>query len=233
MKKLVCILLVVMLVVCCVACGESESSTQNGGSNSVQGTDDSSKNNATEEISEVTEAIVRAYKTAPASDFEYEVDGDGIKINKYVGSDSIVVIPDKIDGKPVTQLKSYLFANESSVKGVLIPNTVSTLIYTFTNNKDIQVVICEDVERIQDFTFANCPQLRTLENGTKLVELGQNSISVCPKLEELTIPSTLTNISDSVGWSVFYSCANLTIVGEGGSYIESFCNVNNIPFKSK
>jgi hypothetical protein len=84
----------------------------------------------------VTEELLRNYPVASGADFTYsssrKVHG-GIRIDSYTGSDSIVVIPEEIDGKPVVEIAVYTFANESKVHGVVIPDTVTSIKELFVN----------------------------------------------------------------------------------------------------
>ena len=144
------------------------------------------------------------------------------------------MIPDKIAGKPVVELKTYLFANESSVKGVYVPNSVKKLKYTFINNDDIQVVICEGVEELSNAVAMNCASLHTLVLGDNLSEMGEYSVAVCPKLTEVYISSKVTNIAQNYdSYDVFFDCPMLTIKGEKGSFIETYANENGLKFEAE
>ncbi len=237
MKKNVITLVMLLLVMVLNGCEKDTITGTNEGTNNFQEDNqldgEHSENVQDGTIDEVTESVVRAYKTAEASDFEYEVMENGIKITEYIGDDVIVVIPNTIEGKPVIEVNSLLFANSSRVKGVMFPENITSLVATFANNKSIQVVICEGVERILHSTFFNCPELHTLILGNNIQELGEYSISVCRKLKSVTIPATLLEIDDEFAMTIFYACDVLTVYGEAGSFIESFCVSNEIPFEVK
>lgn len=93
-------------------------------------------------------------------DFEYSVATEydkefnaikSIKITKYNGSDSDVVIPDTIDSLPVTIIESDAFANNESIESVTIPETV--------------------VE-IGGWAFENCTNLKEIDLPSNLKEIG-------------------------------------------------------------
>lgn len=48
-------------------------------------------------------------------------------VERYTGNAEYVVIPAEIDGKPVTGIHSYLFADTSAVKSIEIPDTVRVI----------------------------------------------------------------------------------------------------------
>ena len=235
MKKLTCIILALMLCLSLAACGESQNTpTGEGGT-----TEPSSATTAPTEATtsqdipatgELTEEFLRNYPVAPASDFECEPCEGGIRISSYVGNDDIVVIPETINGQAVVAIAGYLFANESTVRAVYVPSTVTVLSGTFPNNENLEIVICEGVEKILDQAFLNCKILHTVVLGNALAEIGERSFAGCKELKELYIASSLTTIDADFARMVFYKCENLTIHGKAGSYIETFCSAQDIPF---
>ncbi len=241
MKKILSLLMVALMLISICSCdskskkskrdNDDDDDTDASVSTDIWGDENDDNDINSENITEITEAILRSYKTAPASDFEYEAVRDGIKITKYIGKDKIVVIPEEIDGEPVIELKSYLFANDSTVRGVFIPNTVKELANTFINNKSIEAVICEGVEVLGDNVIFNCSNLKTLILGDNLKELGSFCIALCKSLEEVYISPNVTVITGPD--EIFYGCPNLTVICEEGSAIETYVKENGYKYKVK
>ena len=63
---------------------------------------DNKKDTSYKSADEITMDDLMSHDETPAEDFEFNDSADEIVIQKYVGKDPIVVIPDEIDGK-----KSY------------------------------------------------------------------------------------------------------------------------------
>ncbi len=62
------------------------------------------------------------------TDYEYIIhEGSTIEITKYNGSDSEVVIPTEINGKPVTAIGEVAFYDCTSLKSVTIPMSVTSI----------------------------------------------------------------------------------------------------------
>ena len=129
MKKTISVLILIFcLLLALTACGgdtkPSGDPAQPGGSVSSDepGTDTPSEK--VDPNAPITEKLLRSHAAAPAEDFTYDVEENGIKIKSYAGSDTVVVIPAEIEGKPVTALYNYVFANDSPVRAVLIPESV-------------------------------------------------------------------------------------------------------------
>ena len=241
MKKLFAFLLIAVLVISLTACGSNDTpstgdeSTANHETNNNSGaTENTTKDDNDSTFSgDVTEQVVRNYKVAAETDFTVVEVAGGVRISEYLGNDVIVVIPESIGGKSVVAIDGYIFANESPVRGVYVPDSVTTLTGTFPNNDDLEVVICEGVEKIIDGAFLNCEKLHTVVLGESLCELGERAFAGCKALNELYICASLTTIDSSYARMVFYKCENLTIVGESGSYIETFCTEQGIQFQAK
>lgn len=236
MKKIFALLLVFATLAAFAGCGDTSGSDETegqGGSKATSNEGGGNPSSGNETITSITEADVRSHKAASESDFTWvEVIG-GVKITDYIGSDKIVVIPDSISGQPVVAISALTFGNDSQVRGVYIPTSVTELTGTFTNNSAIEVVICEGVEVIGISTFNCCAVLHTVVLGDNLTELGRAAFGLCTMLKELYIAPSLKEISSEYALSVFLMCYELTIRGEAGSYIETFCSEYDIKFEAK
>ena len=77
---------------------------------------------------------------ANSNDFKYTRTRSGIQIDKYVGSDSFVVIPEQIENLPVTAIGYRAFDNSNLYK-VIIPASVQTIVYAaFVSQQPMHVL---------------------------------------------------------------------------------------------
>lgn len=237
MRKLITCLLILLFLTSAAGCGKSTDT--NNTDSSVAASDAVSKENVDVDSSKpfegkLTEEILRNYKVAPASDFEWEVKDDGVWLKKYLGNDAVVVVPDTIEGKAVVGIPVFMFANNDNIVGVMFPETIKKVtISCFQDCEKLQVVIAEGAEVVESSAFLNSMTLREVHLSKKLYEIELNAFLGCSKLEKLYIPATVTNIVEDAPGLTFYSCQSLTIYGEAGSFIEQYCKDNNIPFQAE
>lgn len=254
-KKLVALLLAAVMLLSLAACGDdsnTDGTKPNGDHSAQQGSNGNSENGETSSsgenqanqggnsqgnadypvLKEITVEALANYPVAQEGDFLYDISdsGNGIRVHTYTGSNEIVVIPDTIDGKVVEQIASYTFANDSAVKAVVIPDTVATLQEVFINNTSIEVVIAKGVINVEYGTFCNCPVLKSVVLSEKLTKIGESAFFSCTKLAELHIPASMTQMDEAAQAMAFFCCDNLTIYGEAGSFIETVCTEQGIPF---
>lgn len=64
-------------------------------------------------------------KPGAVGDYEFVVGKTTAKFIKYNGSDTVLVIPDTCDGKPVTGIRSGALDNLRNVTGITVPATVT------------------------------------------------------------------------------------------------------------
>lgn len=107
-------------------------------------------------------------------------------ITKYAESDTVVVIPSKINGITVETIGHTAF-RYSSVTSVTIPDSV-----TF----------------ISDSAFAYCSSLTNISIPNSVTAIGSFAFEGCTKLESITLPSSLLTISEFL----FYDCSQLTTI---------------------
>ena len=139
---------------------------------------------------------------APAGDFEYTIDEETntVTITRYIGTDTVVNIPETIEGMPVVELGRVSFwGYDIKLKSVNIPNTVETIgQYAFSENELTYINIPNSVTDIEMAAFNNNQLIeeqayiyqRTStgeEDKTTLVSYGGNQT-------EITIPETVETI---------------------------------------
>lgn len=76
---------------------------------------DNKKDTNYKSADEITMDDLMSHDETPAEDFEFNDGADEIVIEKYVGKDPIVVIPDEIDGKKVVGFESAFALNNNIV----------------------------------------------------------------------------------------------------------------------
>jgi len=238
MKRILSVFIASLCLFSLVACS-SGSNTEDTNSNTQVINNDvtaSKENGVNDSLTfegEVTEETVRNYKVASESDFEVDKVKGGVSITGYLGNDTVVVIPETIGGQTVVNIQGYTFANDSPVRGIMIPSGVKEIYGSFGNNDDLEVVIWESVEKLFENIFLNCPKLHTVVLGDNLTDIEGGAFSMCKSLEELYIPPSVKSLDPETAPTIFFWSDNLTIIGEAGSYIETFCSEQGIPFRAK
>ena len=240
MKKLRLLAILLLSVVIMASCSDASSL----GGNDTDGT---KKPSATQEttpasdetsgggtITSLTVEALRNYPTSPESDFEWEVAGEGVRLDNYVGKSAIIVLPDTVEGKPVTAIDGGIFNSTEWLVGIVIPNTVKALPeHAFFGCDNLQIIIAEGVEELGYDCITQCHALKTLILSENLRVIKQQALFGCWELESLYVPPTVTEIVEPYKGSAFARCKKLTICGEAGSYIEQYCKDAGIPFKVK
>lgn len=114
--------------------------------------------------------------TVAAATSKFDFDKTTGTITKYVESDTVVVIPSKINGITVETIGNTAFQN-SAVTSVTIPDSV-TAIYSGA--------------------FANCSQLTNISIPNSVTYIGFSAFEHCTSLKSITLPSSLRSISEAL-----------------------------------
>jgi hypothetical protein len=132
---------------------------------------------------------------------EYYVSDDTIIIwsiadTEYEGA---LYIPEYIDGKPVTEIGSYAFANCDKLTEVYIPDTVKV---------------------IGNHAFENCHSLNKVVLGNGVETINYKAFYCCDALESIEIPDSVTYI-DASAFEYCYALKNV-YMGENVTYIGDY-----------
>ena len=134
-------------------------------------------------------AIVASAETS--DDFEYSVEGGNVKITKYIGSGGSVDIPATIDGKPVTSIGEYAFADCSGLTSITIPNSVISIgNYAFAGCSELtSITIPSSVTSIENYAFVGCSELTSITIPSSVTSIGNYAFGNCSGLKTIYIPN--------------------------------------------
>lgn len=238
MRKFISLVLVAMLLLMCTACGGGEDnpsgtnpSTDNPGTSSSE----TGNNGDTTDkpVADITMSDVMSHAESPASDFFCNDDGNGgVIIMEYLGEAEIVVIPETINGKSVSKINKYVFANDSTVKGIKLSSSIKEIGgFAFAQNKNLQYVVFGDgVEIVGESAFQACTSLKevTINSGVKTIK--QLAFSQCTALKSVTLPESIETI-EVIAFNLMDE--DFKIIGKAGSVAETYAASASITFEAK
>lgn len=130
-----------------------------------------------------TQVDVSSPIATPKTSFEYFVDkvNKVVTINRFLGDEINVVVPETIDGYPVTYVDGFTDSNIESV------------------------VFSKNVATIGENSFENCKYLKTIEFKSSSFEILSYAFYGCSSIEELILPEGLNRI----GAYAFADCTSL------------------------
>lgn len=148
-------------------------------------------------------------------------------IQEYVGNDTDIIIPDKINGKTVVGITDDAFKNVKYKFMVTLPNTITQISSTknekedwlgnvktewtgpFINNKNlVEVTFSNSIKTIGDYAFSGCTNLKNVNFSSNVTSIGQYAFNKCTSIANIAIPNRVTNIGDYA----FNECTGITNV---------------------
>lgn len=238
MKKILVVLLAGLMTLSLAACGE-ETDTDNKSSSTITSSSDSSdgdkesKTKKDNDAKEITLEAVLSHETAPEGDFEFSKNGEGNSgVLGYIGSDSIIVIPETYEGLPVTKIETGAFSNKEGEKAIKFADTVTEIDYCSCGlNKSLEIIVMgSGTKIIGESSFQECPSLREVSLNEGLETIKTGAFALCDNLKSITIPSSVKDIEMGAFMGIE---KELTIYGTAGSAAEKFAKEAGIEFVAK
>jgi len=192
-KNAVVVLLALTLILATAGCGKKDAGTNAG--------------NIGDAVPLVEEPA-SSFKYADSDELGYKVDPAGWLISEYIGTNTEVIVPSQIEGKPVVIISNLAFCENDLLVSVTIPDGV-TLIgnRAFDKCKSLKSVsIPNGVTKIGNWAFGNCPSLASIVLPNSVTFIGEGAFVNCTSLTSITIPDGVETISDDA----FEGCTSLS-----------------------
>ena len=240
---IVCIAISVSLIGCSETDGEDGTPNGNYEAETFEPvTDRGEESDLYKRYAEYKENADLAFKSnSPASQdsFEYETSCEGVTIKKYVGEETILVVPEKIGGMAVTYIEAGAFSGKN-LRALYIPDSVESIASGLLSGCDALVTLRLPMLGFGENNFlgyvfgASAPDqnavkvpvsLDMLMFGDLLTEVADNAFMGCKTLSAVVLPNTVK----SIGSGAFYECSDLVYLYLGervekiGEYAFAYC----------
>jgi hypothetical protein len=158
----------------------------------------------------------------PANDFSYDAteEGTGVVITKYTGNGGKVVVPAKIEGLPVVEIKDNVFArkriigyysfgsaNADKITELVIPDSVVLIGHDLCLSAQslTKVTLPGGLKEIPSGAFDHCENLTRINLPASLESIGSGAFLGCKNLVTANLPASLKSINSSA----FSGCGEL------------------------
>ena len=157
--------------------------------------------------------VIDSRSEVPETDytkFNYSISNGEVEITGYKGEDTVIKIPSKIEGYPVTAIGNSAFYGCTGLTSVTIPDSVTSIGYSaFSGCTGLtSIIIPDSVVTIREYTFNGCTGLTNVTISDSVTSVGWYAFSGCTGLTSIVIPDSVTSIS----YGVFSGCTNLEAI---------------------
>lgn len=158
-----------------------------------------------------------------SSEFQYTVNGNEVTIEHYLGSKSVVTVPETISGKKVNAISNSVFFQMNNISKIIIPKSVSYIdSFAFTYCYDLLTIeVAPDNPNYKSVdgvlynklmtTLIRYPESKTGETfivPSTITQINSFSFLNSVYVTEIKLPDNLTGI----GEKAFFTCQALTTI---------------------
>ncbi|MBQ7379211.1 MAG: leucine-rich repeat domain-containing protein [Clostridia bacterium] len=172
-------------------------------------TSESESETETESESEA-ETDVKTNITKDGIKYTLSETGDYYVVDGLAGNDTVVIIPDHVNGIPVKEIAPEAFEYEEEITEVQIPSGVEKIGYrAFGHCYKLKVVrMPEYLTEIDGDLFTDCYALEEITLPKGVEKIGSYAFYRCQSLPSINIPETVV----SIGERAFFCCHNLKTI---------------------
>lgn len=136
-------------------------------------------------------------ETDPAF-FDYTISNGEVTINKYTGSKTTVVIPETIEGLPVTAIGEYAFAGYTGLNSITLTRDLTMISQSrsLQSSQRPTLSIPASVTDIGNYAFAGCSDLQDVKLPDQLESVGAGAFSGIEDID-IMLPANIQHIGAS------------------------------------
>lgn len=140
----------------------------------------------------------------------YMDEGDYIVITgpgEALAQSTELIIPETIDGKPVTAIAEDAFRCNITITSAILPDSITVIgAHAFDDCSELsEINIPAGVTSIEEGAFFCCESLKEISLPEGLQSIGKGAFYYCIGLKEITLPDSLSDM----GNYAFFGCAEL------------------------
>ena len=125
----------------------------------------------------------------------YTIENGEASVQNCRETPGVLVIPDSIEGCPVTSIADDAFSGNAEISSCVIPDSVKT---------------------IGERAFSACPALSSVTIGSGASKIGDYSFTACPKLSKIEVSKKNSSYS-SIDGSLYKNGSTLTVYAGGSA----------------
>ncbi len=159
--------------------------------------------------------------------YEYTENPTGVTVTSLTEPDNgILIVPEKLDGKPVTDISALALKNRLRITEIRLPDSLTEIsAAAFSDCTDLKrVVFGKGLKVIKAYAFSGCSSLESITLPKSVEEVGTGAFKDCTSLESVSFDSL-----DTIPQSVFNNCTSLkkitfSYLGEVGDAAFANCS---------
>ena len=160
-------------------------------------------------------------------DLRYILEEDNtLSVLRYTGTSAKIVIPETVQGYPVTQIGKCAFEENEVMTEVVLPETIVVVDYkAFSRCKNLETInFPKSLKRIEEYAFTTCHSLKAIDLSN-VSYIGVCAFQLCISLTEITVSGNIRQIPDHA----FHGCHSLEklIFEEGVEKIDPEAALNH------
>ena len=128
-------------------------------------------------------------ETIAEGDFSYAVTDEDVSVTDYTGNEEDIVIPDLLDGSPVTAVADNAFSARDGIRTIDLPDSIRHIgERAFTGCKGLtSILLPPKLESIGPWAFVGCDSLQSISIPSGVTDIGDGALSACKALQAILV----------------------------------------------